>query len=421
MTKKVLVRGPALTQSGYGEHTRFLLRSLRLDPEKFDIYLVSVNWGQTGWVSEDSEERRWLDSIIMKTHQYVQSGGQFDVSVQVSIPNEWEVIAPYNIGVTAGIETTKVAPIWLEKANLMNKVITISEHSKTVFEKTVYQGINKQNQQQMTLKCEVPVEVVHYPIKNQNPEKLKLDLKHDFNYLLVSQWGPRKNIENAVKWWIEENWDQDVGLILKTSMKNNSVMDREFTMKNLSALIKSCLPEDHKCKVYLLHGDLSEAQMQSLYCNKKIKSLINLSHGEGFGLPMFDAARHALPVIAPSWSGQCDFLFAPDKDGVKKAMFADVNYDIAPVQEQAVWDGVVQKDSMWCYPQEGHYKMRLRQVRKNYDRWTRKAKSLRRWLLKEFNSDKQHKLFMDKISDGIDFDLDDSWLNEVANIVKEYQ
>ena len=97
MTKRVLVRGPALTQSGYGEHTRFLLRSLKSQPEKFDIYLVAVNWGQTGWISEDTEEREWLDSIIFKTHQYVQAGGQFDMSVQVSIPNEWERIAPYHV------------------------------------------------------------------------------------------------------------------------------------------------------------------------------------------------------------------------------------------------------------------------------------------------------------------------------------
>ena len=204
MKKRVIVRGPALTQSGYGEHTRFLLRSLRSQPDKFDIYLVAVNWGQTGWVSEDTEERRWIDEIILKTHQYAESGGHFDMSVQVSIPNEWERIAPYNVGVTAGIETTKVSPVWLERCNMMDKVITISSHSKQVLENTVYKGINRETGQPMTLKCEVPVEVVHYPVKEETPEHLDLSLKHDFNYLMVSQWGPRKNLENSIKWWIEE-------------------------------------------------------------------------------------------------------------------------------------------------------------------------------------------------------------------------
>ena len=215
MIKKVLVRGPALTQSGYGEHTRFLLRALKSQPEKYDVYLVSLNWGQTGWLSENTKERRWMDFLIMKTHNFVQAGGHFDMSVQVSIPNEWERIAPYNVGVTAGIETTKVAPVWLERCNMMDKVITISEHSKQTLESTIYEGIHRETKQPMTLKCEVPVEVVHYPVKEEKPESLGIKLKHDFNYLMVSQWGPRKNMENAVKWWIEENFDQEVGLIIK--------------------------------------------------------------------------------------------------------------------------------------------------------------------------------------------------------------
>jgi len=418
MIKKVLVRGPALTQSGYGEHTRFLLRSLRSQPDRFDVYLIALNWGQTGWLSENTEERRWLDSVIMKTHLYAQSGGQFDMSIQVSIPNEWERLAPYNIGVTAGIETTKVAPIWLEKANQMDKIITISEHAKSVFENTVYHGMNKVTRQPMALKCEVPIDIVHYPIKNTDPTPLQLNLEYDFNYLIVSQWGPRKNLENAIKWWIEENWDQEVGLVVKTSVKNNSIMDREHVTKNLIALIKNSILEEHKCKIYLLHGDLTESQMQSLYTNKRVKALINLSHGEGFGLPMFDAARHGLPVIAPSWSGQCDFLYMKYKNGSRKALFADVNYDIAPVQKQAVWDGVVQADSMWCYPHEGHYKMRLRQIRKGWKKWKKKADTLQRWILEEFDSDKQHQLFADSVY-GETIDVQ-SWIEELNDNLVEH-
>ncbi len=103
MKKKVLVRGPALTQSGYGEHTRFLLRSLRKYEDKIDIYLLAVNWGNTGWLYKDDEERRWIDGLLQKTFEYNQSKQPYDVSIQVTIPNEWEKVAPVNIGVTAGI------------------------------------------------------------------------------------------------------------------------------------------------------------------------------------------------------------------------------------------------------------------------------------------------------------------------------
>ena len=419
MIKRVLVRGPALTQSGYGEHTRFLLRSLRSSPDKFDIYLVSLGWGQTGWLSEDTEERRWIDELILKTHRHVQAGGQFDLSVQVSIPNEWDRLAPYNVGVTAGIETTKVAPIWLERSNLMDKVITISEHSKQVLESTSYEGMHKETQQQMTLACQTPVEIVHYPVKKDESEELNIELDYDFNYLMVSQWGPRKNIENAIKWWVEENYDEEVGLVIKTSLKNNSTMDREHAYKNLKGIIDGFLPSESKCKIYLLHGDLSEGQMQSLYVNPKIKVFINLSHGEGFGLPVFDAVCHGIPVIAPGWSGHCDFLYMPQKNGKKKALFADVNYDVAPVQDFAVWDGVIQKDSMWCYPHEGHYKIRLRQLRKGYDKWFKKAKTLQKWVLKEFDSDKQHQLFADLVY-GEEFDVE-TWLEGLNTEIVEHE
>ena len=419
MRNRVLVRGPALTQSGYGEHTRFLLRSLKMSPEKYDVYLVAVNWGQTGWLSENSEEREWLDHLIYKTHQHVQQGGHFDMSIQVTIPNEWETIAPYNVGVTAGIETTKVSPVWLERANMMDKIITISEHSKYVFENTTYQGFHKDTQQPMTLKCETPIDIVHYPVKDQTAENVELDLKHDFNYLMVSQWGPRKNMANAIKWWLEENYDEDVGLVVKTSLKNNSIMDRTHILKDLKRLIDDSLYDDAKCKIYLLHGDMKEPQMQSLYTNPKIKALINLSHGEGFGLPIFDAACHGLPVIAPGWSGHCDFLYKPTNKGKKKSFFADVNYDLGPVQDFAVWDGVVQKDSMWCFPHEGHYKMRLRQVRKNYSKWKKNAQALQEWVLQEFESEKQHKLFADAVA-AEEHDVG-SWLEELSQNIVEYE
>jgi len=404
MRAKVIVRGPALTRSGYGEHTRFLLRSLRRHPEKFDVFLIPLNWGQTGWVYEDNEERRWMDELIRKTAAFQESGGVYDMSIQVTIPNEWEKLAPYNVGVTAGIETTKVAPVWLEKANLMDKIITISSHSKQIFELTRYENI----EQNTSLTCNVPIDIAHYPVKEVEIENLDLDLHYDFNYLAVAQWGPRKNLENTIRWWVEENFDEEVGLIVKTSVKNNSAMDREHTFRNLKQLIDPLRNEDMKCKVYLLHGDLRDEQIRSLYNNPKIKCFVSLSHGEGFGLPIFDAACHGIPVIAPGWSGHCDFLYKPSKNGKPKAMFADVNYDISAVQKFAVWDGVVQKDSMWCYPHEGHYKIRLRQVRKSYKKWKKKAEELKEWILEEFDSDKKHDNFAKLVEypDSVGDDMD---------------
>jgi hypothetical protein len=137
MKKKILLKGPLLTRSGYGEQARFALRSLRSRPDVFDIFIQPLQWGATSWISIDDEERQWIDQTIERTIGYVQGGGTFDISLQVTIPNEWERIAPLNIGYTAGIETNKVAPVWLQKANeKVDKVIVVSNHSKDTYELT---------------------------------------------------------------------------------------------------------------------------------------------------------------------------------------------------------------------------------------------------------------------------------------------
>ena len=140
MKKKVLLKGPLLTRSGYGEQARFALRALRSREDLFDVFIQPLQWGKTSWSSEMDEERVWIDQIIEKTIAYIQQGGQFDMSVQVTIPNEFQRLAPVNIGYTAGIETTKVAHQWIQKVNEMDKIIVVSSHSKQVFENTEYQG-----------------------------------------------------------------------------------------------------------------------------------------------------------------------------------------------------------------------------------------------------------------------------------------
>jgi len=368
----------------------------------FDIYIIPVNWGQTGWVAEDSDERKWYDERIKATAIYMQQGGQFDISLQVTIPNEWEQLAPINIGVTAGIETTKVAPVWLEKANMMDKIITISKHSKWGFDNTKYQGQNSQTGEPMTLACTTPIEIVHYPVKiYETLPELELNLDYDFNFLAVAQQGPRKNMENTIKWFVEENIDQKVGLVVKTFIKNGCILDREHTQKMISNVLAK-YPE-RKCKVYLLHGDLTDAEMHSLYVHPQVKAMVSLTHGEGYGLPLFEAAYSGLPVIAPGWSGQCDFLYAPlkskkgkGKSKDKHPYFAEVDYGIAPVHPSAVWPGVIEQGAQWCYPEEGSYKMRLRQVRKQYSKWQKKAVVLQSWILKNFEEQSIMRRFVER-------------------------
>ena len=412
MKKKVIVRGPFLTQSGYGEHARFVIRSLRSREDLFDIYLDPLNWGQTAWVSKKSEEMNWFNSKVQKTALYTRENKAafFDISIQVTIPNEWKRLAQYNVGITAGIETTKVAPVWIQQSNMMDKVIVVSNHAKKGFE-AIYKATNNQTGEVSELRLSTPIDVVGYPVRAHETVDLGLDFRHDFNYLVMAQWGPRKNLENTIRWWVEENYDEEVGLILKTSLRNGSLGDREQVEKNIKILLSEF--EDRKCSVYLLHGTMDPEEVSSLFAHPKIKAFIGLSHGEGFGLPLFEAAYSGLPVITPGWGGQCDFLYAPQENGKFKAMFAEVNYDLAPVQQQAHWKDVIIPESMWCFPHQGSYKMRVRQVRKNYSKWKKKANALSDYVKKEFSTSTQYEKMVSSIYKKTDLDV------EVDNMFKE--
>ncbi len=425
MKIKVLVRGPALSRSGYGEHTRFTLRALRSREDIYDIYLHNTNWGKTGWIWEQNEEREWFDNIINKSVAYINQGGQFDISLQVTIPNEWERLAPYNIGVTAGIETNRVSPQWIEKSGVVNHIVTISEHSKDSFLETVYQAKNNQTGEIINdFRCKTPIDIVHYPVKDYEPDNVELDLEYDFNFLCVAQVSPRKNMGDTIKWFVEEFFDQKVGLVAKITTINNSIPDRLHT----SLIVKQILNEypDRKCKVYLLHGSLTDEQMTSVYQNPKIKSLVTLTHGEGFGLPIFEAVYNELPVIAPNWSGHIDFLYAPVKDKKTgkekmKAHFAKVKHTMQRVPPDAVWDGVLQADSMWSCAEQGSYKMRLREMYKDHNRFKSQAKKLNKWVRKNFTAEQQYQKLNDVMKLYTDQVDTSDWLSEIDQIVQEYE
>jgi hypothetical protein len=300
-----------------------------------------------------------MDARILETQLQIQNKTlRADMSLQITIPNEFKKIANVNIGYTAGIETTKCSLEWLQKGNEMDKILVVSNHGKSTYADTHYTARNPQTGEDVTYSLNTPVDVVWENTPRAEPEEIKeLKLDYDKNFLMISQLGPRKNFENTINWFVEEFKNEEVGLVVKTN--------------------------------YLLHGDLTPGNLTWLYSHANMTALINIAHGEGFGLPLFEAAREALPIITIGWSGQLDFLHHDGKD-----YFHSVDYALQPVQENARWKGVIEEDSMWAYASPTSFKQKLRDALNG----TREdAEALQGLVLDKFSDEKLYELFCNSI------------------------
>ena len=153
----LLFRGPVKTLSGYGSHSRDILQSL-FEMDLFDIKIDSCPWGNTPMTALQKNNlfHRWIESNIITTLTYTP-----DIYVQVTIPSEFQPVGRFNIGITAGIETTLAPKDWVDGCNKMDLIIATSQFSKDVLTGTVYNETNQETGQIIKqYKIEKPVEVL---------------------------------------------------------------------------------------------------------------------------------------------------------------------------------------------------------------------------------------------------------------------
>ena len=389
--KKVIVVAPVLSKSGYGVHARFVVDALSTRPDLFDLYVRPLTWGESSWIYEDTHKRKYYEFLIHKANAY---GGPYDISAQVTVPPEWQNVAKINIGITAGVETNKVPLPWLRRSNSMDKLIVTSQHTADTFLKTRYDIKSEHTEEILSLVgCQKPVEVVTYPVKPLTPTDLSatVDIRPEFNFLTVTQMAPRKNMESVIRWFVEEFRNEDVGLLLKAHGANNSTPDRHRTENVLEKFVEELGPR--KCKIYHIHGGMTDEELHGLYHHPRIKAYITATHGEGFGLPIYEAAYSGLPVVAPNWSGHRDFLsiLTPGCKGKmkKEICFERVASDFGPVPEHALMDDIITADMKWCYPKEEKFKRALRRVYSEHKVRKRTAERLQKYLLKTFSQENQ--------------------------------
>jgi len=395
MSKPTLVfQGPIFTRSGYGDHCRDLMKSLR-KMDKYDIKIIPLRWGNTpqNQVSDQDEFGRWMLERVIG-----EIGEKPDVFMQISVANEFEPKGNYNIGITAGVETTIAPKDFIDGSNKMDLILVPSNFTKQNLGGTVYQQKDQTTGQIVgEFKIQRPIEVLFEGVdteifSNGNGKDVLENVKEDFCFLTVGHWlkgslgQDRKDIGMVIKTFATVFQylpkDKQPALLLKTSHAGFSVIDREETRRKIDEVLKSF--GDKSPSVYLIHGDMEESDMSNLYHHPKVKAMISFAKGEGYGRPMAEFTLTGKPLIASGWSGQIDFLPAEHAVLLEGSLTA--------VDESAA-DQFIMKEAQWFTVNYSSAANKMYDVYKKYDTYLSKSQGLKENTLKNFTLEKMHDRF----------------------------
>lgn len=403
----VVVSCPIDTFSGYGGRSRDVVRAL-INSEKYDVKILSQRWGNTpyGFLKEDNEdEKKMLDAIIPSPLQR-----QPDVWIQISVPDEFQKIGKFNIGITAGIETDLCDVRFIQGANNMDLILGSSNHSLLALKQSQYEQKDKSDKVVGVIKLTTPTDVLfegvdlekYFYIEPKDLPKTELvesldTIDEKFCFLYVGHWlrgaigEDRKNTGLMLKTFLEtfKGQKNPPALIMKTMTGAASIMDREEVLRKINEVRRGVggkLPN-----VYLVHGDIDDTDVNNLYNHPKVKAMINLTKGEGFGRPLLEFTQSKKPIIASNWSGHLDFL---------NAEFASlVPGEVKPVHESVVQDRLILKESKWFQFEIGFAQLLMKDYVNSYKGYKEKGKRLGYYCKTNFSFEKmQEKIeaIMDK-------------------------
>ena len=392
---RFVISCPFDTYSGYGARSRDIVKAI-IELDKYEVQLLPQRWGSTAWgFCKENSEWSFLTNHIAPQDWNKEKP---EIWMQITIPNEFQPIGKYNIGCTAGIESTACKPEWIEGLNRMNINWVSSKHTKGVFESMKYEKKNKQtNETVEIIQSNKPIHVVfeganlnvYKPLFNQNDLDLS-QIKESFNYLFVGHWmqgdlgQDRKNVGFTIKAFYEtfKNQKHKPGLILKTSIGVDSYMSRNQILDRIRKIKKTVNSKDLP-NVYLINGEFSDEQMNQLYNHSKVKAMISFTKGEGFGRPLLEFSLTGKPIIASGWSGQKDFL-NPNFSILLPG-------ELEKVHPSAANDWLIQ-ESEWFKVSSPHVGSSLKDIFKNYKNFKLKSKQQSNYSKSNFSWDKMKEL-----------------------------
>ena len=397
----VVVSAPVDTYSGYGARARDFIKALIESQPEWDVKILAQRWGNTrfGYLAAHGEQdlaNRVIPQLTSKPK----------VWIQVTVPNEFQPVGEYNIGVTAGIETTLCDPSWVEGCNRMNLVLTSAQHGKTVFENSIFNKQDQQGNKIGEIKLTTPVEVLFEGVRTDVYKKINVDpttpiisslkeVKESFCFLIVGHWlqgeigQDRKNLGGTIESFLTafKTKHNKPALIIKTQAASSSLMDQTNILGKIDQIRKrvgGSLPN-----IYLLHGELHDSEINELYNHPKVKAMVSLTKGEGFGRPLLEFAAIGKPILASAWSGHTDFLH--------KDYTLLVGGKLEKVHPSAVVKNMILPESSWFEYDKDIAVKGYRMIFKGYKQCLNNAKRQASLIKKNFT----YECMVDKLSELI--------------------
>lgn len=375
MKQTILLRGPLLSNSGYGSRVRDIFKSLLTLEDKYIIRVIPCNWGQTQWLDKDNPFVSLVDSYIVDERRPLTI--QPDLFINVDIPNHFQGFGKKNILISALVETNAVPPQWLEHANKYDIVVASSTFAKNVLLTSKYGVIDNKTQQQVGVAEYVKdIDVLFegldtniYYKKDEVDTDLLADVKENFCFLNVGMWmeaemgEDRKNISGLIYTFFDtfKNVKNAPALVLKVNGGTYSVLDRDRVIEKINN-IKLSFSSHSLPSVYLLHGELTDQEMNDLYNHPKIKAFVTLTKGEGFMRPLLEFSVTAKPIIASNYSGYLDFINP-------EFITTLIPGRLTPVHPSCVMPGIIEKDTQWFTVDYPYTKKILNDVFVNYKKY----------------------------------------------------
>jgi glycosyltransferase involved in cell wall biosynthesis len=384
-----VVSCPIDTFSGYGARSRDFVRSLiQLKDKEWDIKIMPQRWGETPWnflSKDDPLKKRFIPGLQQKP----------DIWFQITIPSEFQPVGNYNIGVSAGIETTAYSGDFLEGMNRMDLNLVSSEHSRQVALSSQWEKIDSKTKQKVgIIKCIKPVEVLfegldlnkYYKKPTSSKTNILKDISEEFCFLYTGHWLPgdfgqdRKNVATLISTFLETfkgPGTKKPALVLKTNRVNYSLLDRELVIGLINRIkdkFTGNLPN-----IYLLHGETTDEEMNLLNNDPKVKAFVNFTKGEGFGRPLLEQAITGKPMITTNWSGHIDFL-KPDYNILIGGELKNVHPSSANQ-----W---LLKESQWFNINTDIASRAMKDVFKHYKKYLKSSRKQTQYLKENWSFDK---------------------------------